>query len=238
LTITAMEGSTVSRQHDPFRATSGQDRGDKVGRRGVVRAGEGMAIGTALSALTLTSNAHGQSAGGNAKTLIVASHPYPERSVVNKALWEVAQKAEGAYFRNLETVYGDNLRGFDRAAERGLYERMERLVLMFPTHWFNLTPMLKAYMNDIWGAGPPPELRGKELLVVTTTGGEASAYTREGRLGFTIDEVLTPLRASARYTGMTFSEPLAFLGASGSASALRGYQDALAARLRMAPRRA
>ena len=114
---------------------------------------------------------------------------------------------------------------------------MDRLVLMFPIHWFNLTPMLKAYLNEIWGAGPPPELKGKELLVVTTAGGSASDYTREGRLGFTIEEVLTPLRASARYTDMTFSEPLAFLGVSGGTTALRGYQDALAARLRVPPRR-
>jgi hypothetical protein len=92
--------------------------------------------------------------------------------------------------------------------------------------------MLKAYMNEIWGSGAPPELRGKELLVVTTTAGGESAYAREGRLGFTIEEVLTPLRASANYTGMKFSKPLAFFAASSDANALRGYQKALAARLR------
>jgi len=135
-----------------------------------------------------------------ARTLIVASHPYPERSVVNKALWEVAQKAKGTLFRNLESEYGDNTRAFDRAAERKLYEQMERLVFIFPIHWFNLTPMLKAYMNEIWGSGAPPELRGKELLAVVTTAGGAEAYSSDGRLGFTIEEVLTPLRASANYT--------------------------------------
>ncbi len=206
------------------------------GRREFLKAGATIGGGMGvLSLQMLASNAHGQS--GNAKTLIIASHPYPDRSIVNKALWEVAQKTEGGLFRNLEAIYGDNLRGFDRVAERRLYERMERLVLIFPTHWLNLTPMLKAYMNEIWGAGPPPELRAKELLVVTTTGGDASAYTREGRLGFTIQEVLTPLRASAKYAGMIFSEPLVFFGASGTAEALRGYQGALAARLRVAPRR-
>lgn len=210
------------------------DRICSITRRNVVRAGAGLAAGAPM--LPLMSASHAQ-AVGSAKTMILASHPYPDRSVVNKALWVVAQQAEGASFRNLEAVYGDNLRGFDRSAERRLYEPMERLVLMFPIHWFNLTPMLKAYLNEIWGAGPPPELRGKELLVVTTTGGDAGAYKREGRLGFTIEEVLTPLRASAKYTGMTFSEPLAFLGVSGDHTALRGYQGALAARLRVPPRR-
>ena len=195
-----------------------------------------MAIGTAMPSLMASTSAQAQTMGGGASTLIVASHPYPDRSVVNKALWEVAQKAEGAMFRNLESVHGDNLRGFDRAAERRLYERMQRLVFIFPIHWFNLTPMLKAYMNEIWGSGPPPELRGKELLVVTTTAGGEDAYSSRGRLGFTIEEVLTPLRASANYTGMKFAKPLAFFAASSDANALRRYQETLAARLREQPR--
>ncbi|MCR4524200.1 NAD(P)H-dependent oxidoreductase [Bosea sp. 47.2.35] len=207
-----------------------------INRRNVVKAGAGIAISTTISAVTR--DAHAQAAG-NARTLIIASHPYPDRSVVNKALWEVAREADDTLFRNLEAVYGDDMRGFDRAAERKLYEKMDRLVMMFPIHWFNLTPMLKAYMNEVWGVGAPPELRGKELLVVTTTAGDAKAYSGEGRLGFSIEEVLTPLRASARYTGMTFSKPLAFLGAAGAGpDALRGYQEALATRLREEPKKA
>ncbi len=209
-----------------------------LSRRSLVTAGAGLALGAAMSPAIWQVRAEAQTASGSARTLIIASHPYPDRSVVNKALWEVARKAEGSEFKNLETIYGDNLRGFDRDAERRRYAEMDRLVLMFPIHWFNLTPMLKAYLNDIWGAGPPAELRGKEMLVVVTAGGGANDYTREGRLGFTIQEVLTPLRASAKYTDMTFPEPLAFLGASGSTAAFRGYQDALAARLRVPPRRA
>lgn len=207
-----------------------------AGRRDVLKAGAAMAMGASIPSLMVGTNAQAQTAGAGAKSLILASHPYPDRSVVNKALWEVARQAEGVYFRNLETVYGDNMRGFDLAAERKLYEQMERLVFIFPIHWFNLTPMLKAYMNEVWGSGAPPELRGKELLVVTTTAGGKDAYSPKGRLGFTIEEVLTPLRASANYTGMTFANPLAFFAASGSANALRGYQDQLAARLRAQPR--
>ncbi|MDO5619829.1 MAG: NAD(P)H-dependent oxidoreductase [Paracoccus sp. (in: a-proteobacteria)] len=149
-----------------------------------------------------------------------------------------AQVAGDTMFVNLETVYGDNMRGFDRATERRIYQQMDRMVLMFPIHWFNMTPMMKAYMNEIWGSGGPPELRGKELFAVVTTGGGADACRPEGRLGFTIGQVLTPLAASANYTGMTYSEPLAFLGSAGaSGAALRQYQDALAARLHEPPRR-
>jgi Putative NADPH-quinone reductase (modulator of drug activity B) len=209
-----------------------KDNTINIGRRDMLKAGTAMTVSAAIPSLLASTNARAQSTGNGAKTLIIASHPYPDRSVVNRALWEVAENAEDAYFRNLETVYGDNMRGFDRVAERRLYQQMERLVFIFPIHWFNLTPMLKAYLNDIWGSGPPPELRGKELFVVTTTGGSEDAYSSAGRLGFSIEEVLTPLRASANYTGMQFSEPLCFFAASGDAASLRRYRETLAARLR------
>lgn len=224
---------------DDENSASRREKGSgHLSRRSVVRVGSGMALGAAMSPLT-GSAGQAQNLSGRARTLILASHPYPERSVVNKALWQVAQSAKDTFFRNLETVYGDNMRRFDLAAERRLYATMERLVLIFPIHWFNLIPMLKAYLNEIWGAAPPSELRGKELLVVTTTGGDERAYSPDGRLGFAIEEVLTPLRASARYCGMSFSKPVAFFGVLGAgADALRGYQDALAAKLSEEPRKA
>ena len=67
----------------------------------MLKAGAAITIGAAMPSLIASTNAQAQTMGSGAKTLIVASHPYPDRSVVNKALWEVAQKAEGALFRNL-----------------------------------------------------------------------------------------------------------------------------------------
>ena len=74
------------------RTQSGSPRGGDVSRRCVVKAGAGLAIGAAMSAAIWQAKAEAQTVSGNARTLIIASHPYPERSVVNKALWEVAQK--------------------------------------------------------------------------------------------------------------------------------------------------
>ncbi|MFT3688621.1 NAD(P)H-dependent oxidoreductase [Paenirhodobacter sp.] len=225
------------RQRGPNLQNEASGAGN-VSRRNIFRAGAGLALGAVVPAALSGTSAQAQVINGTPKTLIIASHPYPDRSVVNKALWEVAQTAEDTMFVNLDSVYGDNVRGFDRAAERRLYQQMDRMVLMFPIHWFNMTPMMKAYLNEVWGAGAPSELRGKELFAVVTAGGAASGYRREGQYGFTIEQVLTPLAASANYIGMNYSEPLAFLGAAGaSGSRLREYQDALAARLREAPRR-
>jgi glutathione-regulated potassium-efflux system ancillary protein KefF len=158
--------------------------------------------------------------------------PYPERSIVNKALQNTAAKIPGVLFKNLEAIYGDNLRGINVEAERRAYEGIRRVVFMFPTHWFNLTPMLKAYLNEVWTVWAPGALNGKEMLVVTTTGADAAAYTHEGKIGLTIEEVLAPMRASANYTGMTYLKPLAFLGVTNaSPEMIRSYQQALFERL-------
>ncbi|SFN47724.1 Putative NADPH-quinone reductase (modulator of drug activity B) [Cohaesibacter marisflavi] len=235
----------MPRKSDTPTTPSDQASPNSLDRRSLVKAGAGLALGSAFTSMATSEKAQAQTQAkgpvirGDEHTLILASHPYPERSVVNKALWEVAEQAEGSIFKNLESIHGDDMWGFDRAAERKLYQQVDRIVMMFPIHWFNLTPMLKAYMNEIWWIGAPSELRGVELLVVTTTAGGPDAYQPDGRLGFTIEQVLTPLQASARYTGMTFSEPLAFLGAAGAGpDELTRYQGMLADRLSEPPRSA
>ncbi len=42
----------------------------------------------------------------NIKTLVIVSHPYPERSVMTKGLQQAAESVEGVTVRNLETLYG------------------------------------------------------------------------------------------------------------------------------------
>ena len=38
------------------------------------------------------------------KTLVIVSHPYPERSVMIKGLQEAAESVDGVTVRNLETI--------------------------------------------------------------------------------------------------------------------------------------
>lgn len=202
-------------------------------RRGALKAGIAACVSASGSTWATTASAQPTKvASGSPSTLFIASHPYPERSIVNKALQNTAAKIPGVLFKNLEAIYGDNLRGINVEAERGAYEGIRRVVFMFPTHWFNLTPMLKAYLNEVWTVWAPGALNGKEMLVVTTTGADAAAYTHEGKIGLTIEEVLAPMRASANYTGMTYLKPLAFLGVTNaSPEMIRSYQQALSERL-------
>lgn len=164
------------------------------------------------------------------KTLVIVSHPYPERSVMTKGLQQAAESVDGVTVRNLETIYGFDTRAIDGANERAITREHQRIVFMFPTHWFNITPMMKAYLNDTWGNVGPGLWRGKEMMIVTTAAGGASTYGKNGRIGVDLDDVFTPMQASALHAGMTYLPPLTFQ--SISSSQLTNYQQALIERLK------
>ena len=149
------------------------------------------------------------------KTLVIVSHPYPEASRVIKALAKTAASLSDVTVRNLESLYGNPVDGFDVKAEQKAHDGVDRVVYLFPLHWFNLTPMMKAYFNDVWSYGwcygPNGDaLKGKEMLVVTSAGATEESYSHQSPLGCTMDDVLTPFKACARYVGMTYPEPLVF----------------------------
>ena len=171
------------------------------------------------------------------KTLAIVSHPYAEQSQAIKALEQAAQISSDVTVRNLESLYGSDVAGFDVAAEQQAYAGVDRVVYLFPIHWFNLTPMLKAYLNQVWtygwAFGPNgTALKGKEMLVVVTAGAKKHTYSAEGLIESSMDDVLTPMKASALYVGMTFAAPLAFYEAMGvGKDALASFQHSFSQRL-------
>lgn len=164
------------------------------------------------------------------KTLVIVSHPYPERSVLTKGLQEAAESMAGVTVRNLETLYGFDTRNINGETEREMMREHTRIVFMFPTHWFNITPMMKAWLNETWGSAGPGLWQGKEMMVVSTAAGGASTYGPDSRIGVTLADVFLPMKASALHAGMTWLPPLVFEGAS--SSQLPEYQRQLIERLK------
>jgi len=171
------------------------------------------------------------------KTLLIVSHPYPEQSQVIQALQQTAAALPNVTVRNLETLYGHDTTAFNVAAEQQAHGGVDRVVYLFPIHWFNLTPMLKAYLNQVWSYGWAfgPEgkaLHGKQMQVVVSAGATAHTYSAAGLIQSSVQEVLTPMKASALYVGMSYAEPLAFYEAMGaSGDKLARFQQALQDRL-------
>lgn len=164
------------------------------------------------------------------KTLVIVSHPYPDASNSIKALENVARESANVEVRNLETLYGHDGSEIDVAAEQVACAQADRIVYLFPVHWFNITPMLKAYLNEVWAYGwaygPGGEaLQGKKMQVITTTGAPEQAYSRDSHVQSTIDDVLSPMKASALYVGMEYQAPIVFFEAiAPSADKLDGFK--------------
>lgn len=164
------------------------------------------------------------------KTLVIVSHPYPERSVLTKGLQEAAESLEGVTVRNLETLYGYDTRRINGDAERKMMREHRRVVFIFPTHWFNITPMMKAWLNETWGSVGSGLWQGKEMFVVSTAAGGSSTYGTDGRIGVSLADVFLPMKASALHAGMTWLPPLVF--ESASSDRLPSYQHQLIERLK------
>ena len=182
-----------------------------------------LAVTAFLFSFTPTSRA------AEANTLVIVSHPYPEQSVMTNGLEEAARSVPGVTVRNLEALYGFDSRNINADEERRLMREHARVVFIFPTHWFNITPMMKAWLNDTWGSVGPGVWQGKEMLIVTTAAGGDATYGETGRTGVSLADVFTPMKASALHAGMTWLPPLAFENAS--RSRLPEYQRQLVERL-------
>ena len=76
------------------------------------------------------------------KTLLIASHPYPERSTFIKGLEEAARSVKGVEVRNLESLYGYDTRAINGAKEREITRQYDRIVFLFPTHMTYLEPLV------------------------------------------------------------------------------------------------
>lgn len=183
-----------------------------------------LAVTAFLFSFTSTSRA------AEANTLVIVSHPYPEQSVMTKGLEAAAQSVPGVTVRNLEALYGFDTRNINADEERRLMREHSRIVFIFPTHWFNITPMMKAWLNDTWGSVGPGVCQGKEMLIVTTAAGGDATYGETGRTGVSLADVFTPMKASALHAGMTWLPPLVFQRAS--RDQLPEYQRQLVERLK------
>jgi putative NADPH-quinone reductase len=150
-------------------------------------------------------------------TLILLAHPDLAHSRINAALAAAASTLPGVQVHDLTWLYPDHR--IDIAAEQELLTAADEIVLQYPTHWYSVPGLMKQWLDDVltrgwaYGAGAPGALAGKTLRVVTSTGGAADAYATGEFHGWPYQDILIPLRATAKRLGMTWGEPLVIHGA-------------------------
>ena len=149
------------------------------------------------------------------KTIVILAHPNIEVSYVNKSWIEVLRKT------NPEIKIHDLYKKYpewkiDVASEQALLSEYDRIIFQYPFQWYNMPPLLKKWLDDVflqgWAYGQGGEnLIGKEIGVVISTAGISDVYT-EPVYG-TIEQLLKPIASTAKFVGAKYIGHHAFLGA-------------------------
>lgn len=154
-----------------------------------------------------------------ADILILAAHPDMAQSRVTHALLAAAEAlapSAAIELRDLYRLYPDY--AIDVAAEQRALEQARLLVLLHPLHWYGMPGLQKLWIDEVlrfgWAYGPGAQaLQGKDLWLVTSTGGTAESYSGAGHNEHPIEAFLLPYAQSARLCGLRYLPPLLLHGA-------------------------
>ncbi len=145
------------------------------------------------------------------KTLVLTAHPDLSKSRINRAWFDALSEAADVTTRDLTAIGGSEMR-FDIKAERTLLLAHDRIVFQFPFYWYSAPPVMKAWMDQVlnygFAYGPGgDQLKGREFLILVSTGGPEHSYHAGGYNNFTMAEFLKPFQQTATLAGMTYLRP-------------------------------
>ena len=151
--------------------------------------------------------------------LVLAAHPHLEHSRINVQMMRSAAAsvlADRVQVRDLYALYPDYL--IDVPAEQQALATAQLVVWLQPLHWYGMTPLLKLWVDEVfafgWAYGPGGRaLAGKDLWLVTSTGGAEDSYRPQGTNRHFFDAFLPPYEQTAALAGMRFLPPLLLHGA-------------------------
>lgn len=153
-----------------------------------------------------------------ADILILAAHPDLALSRVTQELLAAAKAGAAARIevRDLYRLYPDY--AIDVQAEQRALATARLVVLLHPLYWYGMPGLQKLWVDEVlrfgWAYGPGgTALQGKDLWLVSSTGGTAESYSENGHNEHPIDAFLLPYSQSARLCGLRFLTPLLLQGA-------------------------
>ncbi len=152
-----------------------------------------------------------------ANILILLAHPELAQSRVCKALLAALQHSGEALqepeieLRDLYRLYPDY--SIDIQAEQRALASAQLVVWLHPLHWYSSPALLKLWIDEVlsfgWAYGPGGSaLQGKDLWLVSSSGGAAEDYSAAGLHQHNIADFLLPQAQTAHLCGMRFLPPL------------------------------
>jgi glutathione-regulated potassium-efflux system ancillary protein KefF len=173
--------------------------------------------------------------------LVIVAHPTMAQSRVNRRLLDAARQRGGpaVAVRDLYRLYPDYL--IDTAAEQAALSRARLVVWQHPLHWYGMPPLMKLWVDEVlsfgWAYGPGgTALRGKDLWLVTSTGGAQASYRPDRYNRYFFDAFMPPYEQTAALCGLRFLPPMVLHGAHRVAEAeLAEHAEVYAERLARYP---
>lgn len=140
------------------------------------------------------------------KILTILSHPNLENSRVNKALKQAVEN-ENIVFNNLYEKYKDF--NIDVKAEQELLLQYEKIIFQFPIYWYSCPPLLKKYFDDVFAYGfaygsKTKALSKKDFAFCISFGDAKESFLENGKIAFSVDEILTPFKALCKFTDANY----------------------------------
>lgn len=151
------------------------------------------------------------------KTLIIVAHPNLDNSKVNKRWIEEIKKYPNKFtIHNLYETYPNW--DIDIEKEQKLIEKHGSIVLQFPIYWFNCTPLLKKWLDDVWTDGwaygkSGTKLENRNIGLAITAGINRQNYSRYGDYKYTLEEILVPFEITINYCKGIYKKFVAFYSA-------------------------
>ena len=149
------------------------------------------------------------------KILINFAHPARSRSKINNALRAAIKDLDDVTLNDLYATYPDFL--IDIKREQRLCENHDAIIFQHPFYWYSTPAIMKEWLDLVlqhgWAYGSQGKaLKGKLFLQAITAGGDDSTYQKDGFNAFTIGELTSPYRATAKLCGLIWLPPFTILG--------------------------
>ena len=150
------------------------------------------------------------------RILVVYAHPLHSHSRVNRRLIDLARAVEHVQVHDLYETYPDF--HIDIEHDQALLAQADLIVFQHPLLWYSMPSLLKEWVDVVlekgWAYGDGGvALRRKDFWLVTSAGGDATAYSDGAYHGHPFSAFLPQYRQMANLCGMRWHEPLVMFGA-------------------------
>ena len=153
------------------------------------------------------------------KKLVIIAHPHMDESNVHRAWKEELLKldAPDITVHDIYEAYPDGK--IDVASEQRLVEAHDCIIFQFPVYWYSSPALLKQWEDDVlaqgWAYPGKYALEGKSITCAVSAAGGAEDYSKHGKAGHTIEEVLLPYRLTASFIHANYLPSFAWYNAEG-----------------------